>query len=406
MALRNSLKIVLEPRYVFDGAAVATVAESIDKVIDQTHRDPAASQDAAQDAVHAASATAAPRHAGDAPPAPAEATGHDTGSLPAAPAGQPAAPPAAPVHEIVFVDSRVDNLPALTASVPSGVEVVVLDPARDGIGQITGALAGRTNLDAIHIVSQGSAGALPVGRDLLTSAALVGRADEVASWRDHLADGGGIGIHGLESAGSAGSRLLTDTLSNLTGLDVEVTEAAAWSGSVPADGPASPGRTLLVVDYRVTDVDTLLGYVDSKVEVLRLDGDDDALTAIGAALSHGGYGSLQIISHGASGELLLGRDTLTADSLRTSAAALSAWRSGLTEDADILIYGCDVAAGEAGARFIASMAELTGADVAASVDATGAAAFGATGPWRRRPAPSRRRRSMPTATAICWHRRH
>ena len=42
--------------------------------------------------------------------------------------------------------------------------------------------------------------------------------------------------------------------------------------------------------------------------------------------------------------------------------------------ADILLYGCDIARGSAGAAFVDAVAQATGADVAASTDATGSAA--------------------------------
>ena len=47
----------------------------------------------------------------------------------------------------------------------------------------------------------------------------------------------------------------------------------------------------------------------------------------------------------------------------------------LTANGDLLIYGCDVADGAAGLAFVDRLAELTQADVAASVDVTGSAAF-------------------------------
>ena len=62
-----------------------------------------------------------------------------------------------------------------------------------------------------------------------------------------------------------------------------------------------------------------------------------------------------------------------------SGGLLAAWRGALTQDADILLYGCNVGEGAVGRGFVAQLASLTGADVAASDDATGAAARG--GNW-------------------------
>ena len=42
-------------------------------------------------------------------------------------------------------------------------------------------------------------------------------------------------------------------------------------------------------------------------------------------------------------------------------------QNSLTEDGDILLYGCDIAAGEEGEAFIEELAELTAADIAAQM---------------------------------------
>jgi hypothetical protein len=51
----------------------------------------------------------------------------------------------------------------------------------------------------------------------------------------------------------------------------------------------------------------------------------------------------------------------------------------LTEDADLLFYGCELAGNERGEQFIESISAITGADVAASDDVTGAEDLG--GDW-------------------------
>ena len=56
-----------------------------------------------------------------------------------------------------------------------------------------------------------------------------------------------------------------------------------------------------------------------------------------------------------------------------------AWSNALADDADILIYGCNLAASESGEMLVESLASLTGADVAASDDLTGHESLG--GDW-------------------------
>ncbi|MEO8629176.1 MAG: DUF4347 domain-containing protein, partial [Betaproteobacteria bacterium] len=72
-------------------------------------------------------------------------------------------------REIVFVDTAAPEYQALVDDVRSQstlqrqLDVVVLDSSRDGIAQITEALAGAHDVDAIHIVSHGAPGNIQVG---------------------------------------------------------------------------------------------------------------------------------------------------------------------------------------------------------------------------------------------------
>ena len=93
------------------------------------------------------------------------------------------------------------------------------------------------------------------------------------------------------------------------------------------------------------------------------------------AAAGGTVAQVHIFSHGNSGSLQLGSATLNADSLPQYESQLQGWRSALTDQADIMLYGCDVAAGS-GSDFVDRLSELTGADIAASTDRTGR-----TGNW-------------------------
>ncbi|MCZ0901261.1 DUF4347 domain-containing protein, partial [Microcoleus sp. HI-ES] len=79
---------------------------------------------------------------------------------------------------------------------------------------------------------------------------------------------------------------------------------------------------------------------------------------------------VHVFSHGNSGSLQLGSTTLNSDNLSQYESQLQGWRNALSDQADILLYGCDVAAGS-GSDFVDRLGELTGADIAASTDRTG-----------------------------------
>jgi VCBS repeat-containing protein len=146
-----------------------------------------------------------------------------------------------------------------------------------------------------------------------------------------------------------------------------------------ATAPEAPSRTEVVfVDSRVNDP---AAFGTDGREVVVIAADQDGLSQIASALDgRTGIHAIHIVSHGGDGYLSLGSSSITADSIRTAdTATLQLIGQALSEDGDILIYACDYAAGEAGLEAMQLIADLTGADVAASSDATGHESLG--GDW-------------------------
>ncbi len=144
-------------------------------------------------------------------------------------------------------------------------------------------------------------------------------------------------------------------------------------------------QNLLVIDSQVTDWQSLAAGAGADTAVLILDSAVDGLTQISDYLSNASTSglsllqSIQIISHGSAGSLQLGSSSISSNNLGLYAKQLAKIGSTLTDTGDILLYGCNVAAGQAGLDFINQFAALTNADVAASNDLTGATALG--GNW-------------------------
>ena len=117
-----------------------------------------------------------------------------------------------------------------------------------------------------------------------------------------------------------------------------------------------------------------------RVEVVVLDAHLDGLAQMADwARTHSGYSAIHVLSHGAAGLLRLGSLTLDDATLSTRTADLATLGAALTQGGDLLLYGCNVAAGTSGVDFVNRLAQTSGADVAASNDLTGAAAKG--GDW-------------------------
>ncbi|WP_394754021.1 DUF4347 domain-containing protein [Crenothrix sp.] len=129
---------------------------------------------------------------------------------------------------------------------------------------------------------------------------------------------------------------------------------------------------IIFVDAGVEDASSLLAGIPSSTRVVWLDATRDGVKQIAEALiGQSNVDAIHIVSHGDAGRLLLGSSTLSGENLVDYADDLKQIGSALSEQGDLLLYGCNVAQGEAGTHFIQSLAQLTGADVAASDDLTG-----------------------------------
>ncbi len=138
--------------------------------------------------------------------------------------------------------------------------------------------------------------------------------------------------------------------------------------------------SLVVIDSRVANFHALIASLPAGNEYVVLDRERDGMVQIVEALAgKGGHSSIQIISHGAPGAITLGSTLLDSTALHDYSAELATIGSALLPMGDLMLYGCNVGNGDVGQQFVATLAQLTGADVAASDDLTGAATFG--GDW-------------------------
>lgn len=149
-----------------------------------------------------------------------------------------------------------------------------------------------------------------------------------------------------------------------------------------AGGETRDRKEVAFVDTSVKDYQQLVAGIKPGTEVVLIDGSQDGLKQIADwAASHQGYDAIHIFSHGSEGKLNLGTLELTDASLQnaTVQSELATLGKALTADGDLLLYGCDIAGGDKGSLFLDDLSNATGADVAASVDATGNSLIG--GNW-------------------------
>lgn len=141
-------------------------------------------------------------------------------------------------------------------------------------------------------------------------------------------------------------------------------------------------KEVVFIDTAVADYQKLVEAVRPGVEIRLIDTSQNGLAQIAKwAETHSDYDSIQIFSHGRDGVIALGGSTLSASTISHAdiQAELTEIGHALKPDGDIHFYGCNVGQGTVGTDLIQAIAQTTGADVAASTNATGPTRLG--GDW-------------------------
>ena len=156
----------------------------------------------------------------------------------------------------------------------------------------------------------------------------------------------------------------------------EVTSAEAISQS----------REIAFIDTGVTNYEQIFndlqkgGKDGRNLEIVLIDSERDGILQVTETLEkHNDLSAVHIYSHGTGGEISLGDSRLNLKTLLQNADTINAWGDALSDDADMLIYGCDLASTADGEQFVNTLAQLTGADIATSDNLTGSESLG--GDW-------------------------
>ncbi|MEO1133340.1 MAG: DUF4347 domain-containing protein, partial [Cyanobacteria bacterium J06639_1] len=130
---------------------------------------------------------------------------------------------------------------------------------------------------------------------------------------------------------------------------------------------------LVVIDSAVGDRDILVNNLHSHATVLLLEADVDGIAQLGQILSDyvGSVSRLHVVSHGFPGCLRLGTAQLCLETFSQYEYVFQLWARALSHDASVLLYGCQVAAGQLGKRFVQTLSRRVGAKVAASSSPVG-----------------------------------
>ena len=134
--------------------------------------------------------------------------------------------------------------------------------------------------------------------------------------------------------------------------------------------------TIVFIDASLSDYQTLQAGIIEGVKSVIISPDQDGIEQISQILQQYPHiTTIHILSHGAPGCLYLGNSQLNLTNIHNYTQQLQQW-----QPQNILLYGCNVAAGDAGAEFIHKLHQITNATISASTTKTGNAALG--GNWQ------------------------
>jgi len=121
---------------------------------------------------------------------------------------------------------------------------------------------------------------------------------------------------------------------------------------------------IVFIDPAVTDYPDLA----AGVEVVVLEAMADGVEQISSVLAQRqNLKAVHVVSHGSPGRVQLGTSELSLESIDRYSWQLQFWAESLSNNAELLIYGCEVAKGDRGWVFVNMLHSLTGANVADSL---------------------------------------
>ncbi|WP_192485284.1 DUF4347 domain-containing protein, partial [Cysteiniphilum marinum] len=206
-----SLLQELEPRFMFDGAAIETV-DIADGVSDQEQ-------------AYILNAIEQNENA------------HVTDSLLAALEADPEGfqTDYSQFREVVIIDSRVKDPHILIDSISRDAAIEVVLSHQDGVDRIAEILQKYNGLDALHIVSHGDQAKLYLGDTTLTSNNLINYQTQFSQWGQSLTQSGDILFYGCNVAEGFEGQEFVEQLKSLTDADVAASTDLTGSSDLGGD---------------------------------------------------------------------------------------------------------------------------------------------------------------------------
>jgi len=121
-------------------------------------------------------------------------------------------------------------------------------------------------------------------------------------------------------------------------------------------------KQIIFVDSSVQDYQSLINNADDT-QIVILNKNLSGIEQITNTLANQkDISALHILSHGSEGSLNLSTEALNSNNIEKFSPQIKQWGKALTQNADILLYGCEVAKGETGQNFLKRRSTELGGD--------------------------------------------
>ncbi|MFC5358592.1 DUF4347 domain-containing protein, partial [Azospirillum himalayense] len=252
--------MALEPRFMFDAAGAATVAEVHQQPDQPVPGDQGAAKTA--DADKLADWAAKESNVPVAAPPAASAPPH---AEPAAVTAQTAQVQGT-VRSVVFVDTSVNDYQTLIKDIAPDAKVILLDSQQEALGQMAKALSGMSGLDSVQVVSHGNEGHLYIAGRAYWADGLANRGQDLQAIGAALKPGGDLLFYACNvGAGEVGQEFV-QTVHRLTGADVAVSNDQ--TGSAPGQNwtlEVQSGSIEAAIPFALSSMETFSGRLGTVV---------------------------------------------------------------------------------------------------------------------------------------------
>ena len=131
-------------------------------------------------------------------------------------------------------------------------------------------------------------------------------------------------------------------------------------------------KEIVFIDSGVDDYQTIVNAIDSSKSIYLIDANDNGFLKMQNILQdQSDIDAVHIIGHASAGQVVLGNSILNGDTINSFSSTLQSIGNSLTQEGDLLFYGCNLAQGEQGKLLLQQIGNITQADIAASDDITG-----------------------------------